>query len=59
MSHQAFVYPVHPSLLFMTPQSVNSALYLLSARLLDRDYVGASRLVPQCVSDVEGDTEQR
>ena len=54
-----YCYPVHVSLSFMITTGLNSALYLLLARFLNRDYVAVTHLTESVASDVAFSNEER
>ena len=54
-----YVYPVHVSLSFMITTGLNSALYLLLARFLARDYVAVTGLTESVATDVAFSDEER
>ena len=53
-----YVYPVHPSGVFLQPKSLAASLYLVALRFLHRDYVACSRLLTGCASDVPFTSEE-
>ena len=51
LSQHFYLYPVHVSLSFLMPKGLNSALYLLLLRLLNRDYDSAFRMCDSIATD--------
>jgi thiol-disulfide isomerase/thioredoxin len=51
LSQHFYLYPVHVSLAFLMPKGLNSALYLLLLRLLNRDYDSAFRMCDSIATD--------
>ena len=48
-----FVYPVHPSTVYLSTESLSSALYLMAVYLFRREYVYAARLMDSVFTDVK------
>ena len=53
LTQRYYLYPVHLSLSFLMTKGVNSALYLLLLRFLNRDYAAVSRLVDSIATDTK------
>ena len=53
-----YLYPVHPSRLFMFTETLASALYLLMLRFLNRQYEQVFQLADFCVKDTELSPEE-
>ena len=51
MKSRTFLYALHPSGTFLQCDTLSSSLYLLVLRLLTRDYLAVSRLLPACATD--------
>ena len=51
LSQHFFLYPIHVSLAFVMPKGLNSALFLLLLRLLNRDYDSAFRMCDSIATD--------
>jgi hypothetical protein len=51
LTQRYYLYPVHLSLSFLMTRGVNSALYLLLLRFLNRDYAAVSALVDSIATD--------
>ena len=52
-----YVYPLHPTEAFFTTPSLAAALYLVYLKIMARDYVGVTPLIPACSTDVAYDKE--
>jgi len=59
MNSRTFLVSVHPSGTFLTCDSLTSSLYLMVYRLMGRNYVAASRLIPSCATDVPYTPDQQ
>eukprot|EP00750_Incisomonas_marina_P014138 INCI17609.11.p1 GENE.INCI17609.11~~INCI17609.11.p1 ORF type:complete len:5029 (+),score=1065.32 INCI17609.11:298-15384(+) len=53
LTQRYYLYPVHLSLSFLMTKGVNSALYLLLLRFLNRDYSAVSSLVDSIATDTK------
>lgn len=51
LTQRYFLYPVHLSLSFLMTKGVNSALYLLLLRFLNRDYAAVNDLTDSIATD--------
>lgn len=51
LSQHFYLYPIHVSLSFVMPRGLNSALFLLLLRLLNRDYNSAFRMCDSIATD--------
>ena len=51
LSQHFYLYPIHVSLSFIMPRGLNSALFLLLLRLLNRDYNSAFRMCDSIATD--------
>ena len=52
LTQRFYLYPVHLSLSFLMTKGVNSALYLLLLRFLNRDYAAVNGLVDSVATDM-------